>query len=54
MALQMRRLCHALGAEIIGVDFRQPIDDQTFSQIYAAFLEYSVLRRPVNVSKAAL
>ena len=43
VSLQIRPLSHALGAEIIGVDLRKPVEDQTFREIYAAFLEHCVL-----------
>ena len=43
MSLQIRRLSHALGAEITGIDIRKPLDDQSFREIYAAFLEHCVL-----------
>ena len=41
--MQIRRLSYALGAEISGVDIRNPLDDKTFKEIHAAFLKYSVL-----------
>ena len=41
--MHIRRLSHALGAEITGVDLRKPVDDQTFHDIHAAFLEHCVL-----------
>lgn len=43
MALKFRPLCYAVGAEVTGVDISKPIDDKTFSEIYAAFLQYSAL-----------
>ena len=43
MALQFRPLGYAVGAEVTGVDISKPIDDQTFAEIYAAFLQYSAL-----------
>lgn len=39
----VRPLSPALGAEIIGVDLGQTIDDRLFSAIYEAFLHYQVL-----------
>lgn len=33
----------ALGAEIHGVDLSQPMNDEDFAPIYAAFLQYSVI-----------
>ncbi len=43
MTLKIRRLSHALGAEISGVDLRQPLSDQSFREIHSAFLEHCVL-----------
>lgn len=43
MRLQIRRLSYTLGAEIIGIDIRQPLDDQSVSEIHAAFLEHCIL-----------
>lgn len=39
----VKPLSQALGAEIIGVDLGQTIDDRLFSAIYEAFLHYQVL-----------
>ena len=41
--MDIRRLSHAVGAEIIGVDISRPLDDATFSAIHSAFLENCVL-----------
>jgi len=43
MTLQIRRLSHALGAEIGGIDIRKPLDDKTFSEIHTTFLEHHIL-----------
>src|SRR5437762_1440493 len=43
MSLQIRRLSYALGAEIIGIDIRKSLDDQTFSRVHTAFIEHCVL-----------
>lgn len=43
MALEIRKISHALGAEVIGADLSKPLDDRTFQQIRAAFLEHCVL-----------
>lgn len=43
MAIKVRKIGHALGAEVSGVDLSRPIDDQTFSEINQAFLEHCVL-----------
>ena len=39
--MQIRRVARALGAEIIGVDLRDP--DLDFDAIYQAFLEHAVI-----------
>lgn len=39
----IRPLTPRLGAEIGGVDFSRPIDDEQFREIYAAFLRHQVL-----------
>ena len=41
--MQIQKLSYNLGAEILGVDLRQSLDATTFSQIHAAFLQYSML-----------
>src|SRR5437016_4994925 len=43
MSMQIRKASYALGAEIVGIDLRKPLDERTFSAIHAAFLEYHVL-----------
>ena len=43
MAIQIRRLSHALGAEIIGVDLREPLSDTTFNKINEIFLEHGII-----------
>ena len=43
MALTVRKIAPALGAEVSGVDISRPIDDQTFGEINRAFLEHCVL-----------
>jgi taurine dioxygenase len=43
MAITVRKIAHALGADVSGVDISRPIDDQTFSEINRAFLENCVL-----------
>ncbi len=43
MALQLRPLSHALGAEVLGVDLTRPVDDALFAQIEQAFLANGVL-----------
>jgi taurine dioxygenase len=43
MSLKIRRLSHALGAHIIGIDLRGPLNDTDFREIHSAFLEHCVL-----------
>ena len=42
-SLTLRRLTGTIGAEISGVDLREPIDPQRFAQLRDACLEYYVL-----------
>ena len=39
MAVEIRRLSEAIGAEVLGMDLSQPMDDATFEQIHNAMLE---------------
>jgi taurine dioxygenase len=41
--LEVRPLCRAFGAELIGVDLSQPVDDALFEHIHGAFLEHQLL-----------
>jgi taurine dioxygenase len=41
--LEIRRLAGALGAEILGADLSQDIDDDTFEQIFEALMDYGVV-----------
>jgi taurine dioxygenase len=43
MAVEIRRLSDAIGAEILGVDISQPIDDATFEQVHNALLEDAIV-----------
>lgn len=43
MTINVRKLGHALGAEVSGVDLKRPIDEQTFGEINRAFLDHCVL-----------
>lgn len=43
MGLGIRRLSYNLGAEIMGIDIRMPLDDSGFGEIHSKFLEYSIL-----------
>ena len=42
-AMEIRPLHPLFGAEIIGLDLRQPLDDATFAEVFDAFNTYSVL-----------
>jgi taurine dioxygenase len=41
--MEVRKLAHALGAEVIGVDITQPLDAATIAAIRAAWMEHLVL-----------
>ena len=41
--LRIRRTAGALGAEILGVDLSQNLDDATVAEIRAAFVEHQVI-----------
>lgn len=43
MAINVRKIGHALAAEVSGVDVSRPIANQTFNEINRAFLEHCVL-----------
>ena len=47
MALKIRKLSHALGAEVTGVDLRK-LDDATFDEIRRAWHEHLLLRFPAQ------
>jgi taurine dioxygenase len=42
-AIEVRPLTPEFGAQILGVDFSQPMDDRTFAAIHQAFLDHQVL-----------
>ncbi len=44
--LKTRRLSGALGAEILGIDLSQPLDDPTFAEIHDVFLDNVVIVFP--------
>jgi len=46
MALEFRRLTYALGAQVRGLDLRQPLDSDTVAQLRRAWLEHQVLVFP--------
>ena len=41
--ISVKRVSPCIGAEIDGVDLRQPLDSETFDEIYAALLAYHVI-----------
>ena len=43
MALKLRKLSYALGAEVCGVDVAKPMSEAAFGDIYHAFLENGIL-----------
>ena len=43
MALDLRRLSHALGAEVRGVDVAAPLSESRFGEIHRAFLDHCIL-----------
>ena len=43
MAFKLRKLSHALGAEVCGVDVARPMSEGEFGEIYNAFLEHGIL-----------
>ena len=43
MALNIKKLSYALGASIEGLDLREPLRDDTLTQLKAAWLEHQVL-----------
>ncbi|MGH6630147.1 MAG: TauD/TfdA dioxygenase family protein, partial [Burkholderiales bacterium] len=43
MALKLRKLSYALGAEVCGMDAAQPMSESTFGEIYQAFLANGIL-----------
>ena len=43
MAIKIRKLSYALGAEVCGVDVSKPMSEGFFGEIYQAFLEHGIL-----------
>ena len=43
MSLKIRRLSHALGAEVVGLDVSKPLNNAAVSELRAAFLEHHLL-----------
>jgi taurine dioxygenase len=46
--MKIRKLSHALGAEVSGLDLRQPLDEATFGEIRRAWHEHLLLRFPAQ------
>jgi len=43
MSLKLRKLSYALGAEVCAIDVSQPMSEQSFGEIYRAFLDNNIL-----------
>ncbi len=43
MSFEIRPLSDALGAEVLGLDLREPLDDETFAAVHRAHLAHLVL-----------
>ncbi|MBL4756053.1 MAG: TauD/TfdA family dioxygenase, partial [Flavobacteriales bacterium] len=43
MIIKINRITSALGAEVSGIDLRQPLTDEVFDAIHMALLEYQVI-----------
>lgn len=43
MSLKLRKLSHALGAQVCGVDLAAPMSEAEFGDIYQAFLDHGIL-----------
>jgi taurine dioxygenase len=43
MKFELRRLSHALGAEVIGLDLAEPLDEHTVGRLRKAWLDHHVL-----------
>ena len=41
--IEIRPLCEGFGAEIVGVDLAQPVDDALYARIHSAFLAHQLL-----------
>ena len=56
MSINVRRLGHALGAEVSGVDLGKELSNSEFDAIHQAFLDHSVLlfrNQPINAAQHA-
>ena len=47
--VRLRRLGYALGAEVNGLDLREPLDDATVNELRRAWLDHMVLCFPNQV-----
>ena len=43
MAMRLRNLSYALGAEVCGIDVAKPMSESTFGEVYQAFLAHGIL-----------
>ena len=43
MAIKIRKLSYALGAELCDIDVARPMREQEFGEIYQAFLDHGIL-----------
>ena len=43
MSFQINPLSTALGAEVVGLDLAEPLDDETFARVHQAHLDHQVL-----------
>ena len=43
MPIKLRKLSHALGAEVCDVNVERPMSEQQFGEIYRAFLDHNIL-----------
>ncbi len=43
MALKLRKLSFALGAEVCDIDVSAPMSETAFGEIYQAFLDHGIL-----------
>lgn len=54
MSINVRRMGHALGAEVTGIDIGKELTNQEFDAIHQAFLEHHVLvfrNQPINAAQ---